>query len=82
MIFAQTKRVNRIIEDVLSLSRQAKPQSVQFDMSIWIHQFIAEHFASFDVFVHTADDLDGLVVQFDTHQLEQILINLINSGLV
>ena len=81
MIFAQTKRVNRIIEDVLSLSRQAKPQSVQFDMSIWIHQFIAEHFASFDVFVHTADDLDGLVVQFDTHQLEQILINLINNGL-
>ena len=79
MIFAQTKRVNRIIEDVLSLSHQAKPQSVQFDMRIWIHQF-AEHLPHL-MCLCIPDDLDGLVVQFDTHQLEQILINFINNGL-
>ncbi len=78
MIFAQTKRVNRIIEDVLKLSRQQQPHQQLIEIANWMPLFVNNHFYSHDVFlrIHTQ-----LIIQFDTHQLEQVLINLINNGL-
>ena len=78
MIFAQTKRVNRIIEDVLKLSRQQKPKRQALDIAAWLKQFLANHFGSHDVFL---DVKASPILYFDPHQLEQILINLINNGL-
>lgn len=78
MIFEQTKRVNRIIEDVLRLSRQAKPDIQKLNLLDWLTHFIKNHFREHDVFLHG----DGRCqIFFDPHQLEQILINLINNGL-
>lgn len=78
MIFAQTKRVNRIIEDVLRLSRQQQPNRQPITLASWLPQFLEQHFSGHDVFLH----LQGQpIISFDTHQLEQILINLINNGL-
>lgn len=78
MIFSQTKRVNRIIEDVLSLSKRQPPNKQSIALSSWMVDFIANHFNGHDVFL--AGEVKSLIL-FDTHQLEQILINLINNGL-
>lgn len=78
MIFLQTKRVNRIIEDVLKLSKRQPANKHSIELKSWLLEFIANHFSGHDVFL-SGDD-EALIV-FDTHQLEQILINLINNGL-
>ena len=78
MIFAQTKRVDRIIEDVLKLSRQQQPQRQMIELIEWMPQFLDNHFRNHDI---TLSVRTNIIIQFDTHQLEQILINLINNGL-
>ena len=78
MIFAQTKRVDRIIEDVLKLSRQQQPQRQTIELIEWMPQFLDNHFRNHDI---TLNVRTTIVIQFDTHQLEQIFINLINNGL-
>jgi len=78
MIFSQTKRVNRIIEDVLKLSKRQPPNKHSIALESWMVEFIANHFSGHDVFL--SGKVQPLIV-FDTHQLEQILINLINNGL-
>ena len=77
IIFAQTKRVNRIIEDVLKLSRQQPPNQQTISIIPWIHQFLVNYFPN-NVVLHVYSQP---IIEFDTHQLEQILINLINNGL-
>ncbi|WP_201527885.1 sensor histidine kinase [Psychrobacter frigidicola] len=78
MIFAQTKRVNRIIEDVLKLSRQQSPNQQPLALATWMPQFLDNYFRGHDVFLQIRSQP---IIRFDTHQLEQILINLINNGL-
>lgn len=78
MIFAQTKRVNRIIEDVLKLSRQQRSHRQSIELATWMPQFLEDYFRGNDILLsHPKEAL----IKFDTHQLEQILINLINNGL-
>lgn len=78
MIFKQTKRMNQIIEDVLKLSRQAKPSQSLIVPSVWLPEFIKENFADHDVFLHCHTEVG---FYFDVFQLEQVLVNLINNGL-
>ncbi|WP_227431137.1 sensor histidine kinase [Psychrobacter sp. I-STPA6b] len=78
MIFKQTKRVNRIIEDILKLSRQTKPDQTDFAIIPWLQEFLNDHYQQHDVFLTAKCDTH---IYFDPHQLEQILINLINNGL-
>ncbi|WP_227679521.1 sensor histidine kinase [Psychrobacter immobilis] len=78
IIFMQTKRVNRIIEDVLKLSRQQTANQKMIVLADWMPVFLANYFQGHDVFLHIKTQP---TISFDTHQLEQILINLINNGL-
>ncbi len=78
IIFMQTKRVNRIIEDVLKLSRQQTANQRMIILADWMPVFLANYFQGHDVFLHIKTQP---TISFDTHQLEQILINLINNGL-
>ena len=78
MIFTQTKRVNRIIEDVLKLSRQQTAKQQLIALADWIPEFLANYFQGHDVFLHSHAQP---TISFDPHQLEQIFINLINNGL-
>ena len=78
MIFMQTKRVNRIIEDVLKLSRQQTANQQMIVLADWMPVFLENYFQGHDVFLHIKTQP---TISFDTHQLEQILINLINNGL-
>jgi len=78
MIFAQTKRVNRIIEDVLKLSRQQTANQQSITLAEWMPTFLENYFQEHDVFLRITTQP---TISFDTHQLEQVLINLINNGL-
>ena len=78
MIFKQTKRMNQIIEDVLKLSRQAKPNKSLILPSLWLPEFIKENFTNHDVFLHYNTQAG---FYFDVSQIEQVLVNLINNGL-
>lgn len=78
MIYHQTIRVNKIIEDVLKLSRQQRPNFVYIEPKTWIEDFIQENFSGHDIFLHCHTDKGFM---FDNHQLAQILVNLINNGL-
>ena len=78
MIFTQTKRVNRIIEDVLKLSRQQTANKQMIDLADWMPTFLANYFQGHDVFLRMKMQP---TISFDPHQLEQVFINLINNGL-
>jgi len=78
MIFSQTKRVNRIIEDILKLSRQQTATQQVLELAEWMPSFLNNHFQGHDIFLRIRTKP---IILFDTHQLEQILINLINNGL-
>ncbi|MBI0427240.1 sensor histidine kinase [Psychrobacter sp. NG27] len=78
MIFSQTKRVNRIIEDILKLSRQQTATQQSIVLAQWLPEFLDNHFQGHDIFLRVKTQP---TISFDTHQLEQILINLINNGL-
>lgn len=78
MIYHQTIRVNKIIEDVLKLSRQQSPNFVYIEPKNWLNDFIQENFSGHDIFLHCHTDKGFM---FDNHQLAQILVNLINNGL-
>lgn len=77
-IYKQTLRVNQIIEDVLKLSRQQKPNQIYIEPCSWFSMFIKENFIDHDVFLHCHAE-DGFL--FDPYQLEQVLTNLIKNGL-
>ncbi|MGO2278538.1 MULTISPECIES: sensor histidine kinase [unclassified Psychrobacter] len=78
MIFSQTKRVNRIIEDILKLSRQQTATQQVLKLADWMPSFLENYFQGHDIFLRVKTKP---IISFDTHQLEQILINLINNGL-
>ncbi|MGE6245628.1 sensor histidine kinase [Psychrobacter proteolyticus] len=78
MIFSQTKRVNRIIEDILKLSRQQTATQQVLELAEWMPSFLENYFQGHDIFLRVKTKP---IISFDTHQLEQILINLINNGL-
>ena len=89
MIFQQTKRVNHIIQDVLKLSKQTKPEQSLLALKPWLKNFVADHYphATSKDPNNTSKDRVSLEfhcdthVYFDSHQLEQVLINLVNNGL-
>lgn len=78
IIFNQTRRVNNIIEDVLSLSRQEAPNQKAIELKSWLHNFVAQHYpkALINIIAPTP-----LTVYFDPNHLEQIMVNLTNNAL-
>lgn len=78
MIYQQTKRVNRIIEDVMRVSRQESPIQEPLDLKEWLPDFLAQYYAGKSVGVSYHAPCQIL---FDPHHLEQIFINLINNAL-
>ncbi|OBX78175.1 hypothetical protein A9308_07085 [Moraxella atlantae] len=78
MVYQQTVRVNRIIEDVLRLSRQQPPNQQRLSVSPWLSAFVRQHYVDKRV---ALDCRTHATFWFDPQQLEQVLINLINNGL-
>lgn len=78
IIYNQTVRVNRIIEDIVRLSRQEPPNQIAIDLKDWLPIFLSNHFNNSMIGVSFHGNSQIL---FDPNHLEQIFINLINNAL-
>lgn len=78
IIYNQTQRVNRIIEDVMRLSRQEPPKQQPMVLKTWLPNFVNQHYGEHNIALHCKNAGE---IFFDPHHLEQIFINLINNGL-
>lgn len=80
MIFQQTRRVNDIIQDVLSLSRQEIPEQEPINLNRWVNEFVAQHYYDKNILIYTPTN-QNIIIYFDPNHLEQIMINLVNNAL-
>ncbi len=80
MIRKQTRRVNRIIEDVLQLSRGERSTPEFLYLPQWLPAALQEVFPEDMAFI-TLNVQPGIRVHFDQDQLKQVLTNLIQNGL-
>lgn len=78
IIYNQTQRVNRIIEDVMRLSRQETPKQELIHLTTWLPEFLLRYYGDKNIATHF--DSEGYIF-FDSQHLEQIFINLINNAL-
>jgi len=76
-------RVNNIIENVLELSRRDQPKYEEIDLNSWlqkiVHSYIESHQPSPQITLKESGAAP--VARFDSSQMEQVLINLIENGL-
>ncbi|MDR6179742.1 MULTISPECIES: sensor histidine kinase [unclassified Pseudomonas] len=79
----QSRRMNRVVENVLQLSRrqQAAPQLI--DLRYWAHRFAGELRPTLPAgqTLHVKTEPGTLQTHMDPHQLGQILTNLVQNGL-
>lgn len=78
-----TVRINRVIEDVLSISRGGPAMDEQIDMGRFLDEFLPEFVIQagherhrIGVSIETTDAMN-----FDSNQLRQVLVNLIGNAL-
>lgn len=81
MIVSQTKRVNLIIEDILSLSRQEKPTQQAINLYEWLIHFVNQHYTGESIGIIANDQTKVAVIYFDPNHLEQVMVNLVNNAL-
>lgn len=84
IIDKQSKRVNRIIQNVLQLSRRSEANDVALNLPNWVRNFIEELTVQHslnpkDIELNT--DSNDLQVCFDPEQLYQVINNLCDNGL-
>ncbi len=83
IIQRHSRRVNLIIENTLQLSRRAEPQTQEVRLEDWLHkvvtQYTEQHAESprIDIAIRAPD----AHARFDTDQMEQVLVNLMDNGL-
>jgi len=83
IIDTQTQRINRIIEDILAISKPGATVTETFHLSTWLEKAIAEYQENFlDAGNHIKLDFPKILerVSFDTNQLRQVLWNLLNNA--
>lgn len=82
MIKKHAVRMNGIIENILTLSRQTAPHPDAFDLNKWLQQFVKDYHGIYDDTVIHIDTTEPEVwIRMDTSQLTQVLINLCDNGL-
>lgn len=81
IISTNTQRVNNIIESILGLSRQERPNQEVIKVYPWLQDFIAQHYAKEDIFINLPNKDESISIYFDHNHLEQIIINLVSNAL-
>lgn len=76
-------RVNKVVENVLQLSRRKPPEPKDIELGHWLEGFNADYASSMDPkpLFHVEIDPPDLGVHFDPLHLSQILSNLCQNGL-
>ena len=83
IIDQQSERINKIIEDVLQLSRRKQATPSRIHLASWLEEFSQQFqqqyfYEEFQLNLHCGADI---TVLFDSSQLQQILHNLCGNGL-
>ncbi|MBX2885130.1 MAG: hypothetical protein KTR32_34555 [Granulosicoccus sp.] len=79
-----TRRINRIVTDVLSLSNAQRTNIEQIHLATWLNDF-RERFINENSITESAIGIkldDQILIQFDSLHLDQILWNLCNNSLM
>lgn len=82
IIQQQSKRMNRVIETVLELSRR-RPSDLQLvDLTLWLAQFVRDHqLGSPDTDIIECEfEKEGILTRMDPNQLTQVLGNLCQNA--
>ena len=79
----QSRRMNTVIENVLQLSRQRQAEPQLLDLKYWLHRFTSEFRGNNDSnrILHLTTKGKGLKTRMDPHQLDQVLMNLVENGM-
>lgn len=79
----QSRRMNTVIENVLQLSRQRDAEPQLLDLKYWLHRFASEfrEQAPANKTLHLSTKGRGLKTRMDPHQLDQVLMNLVENGM-
>ncbi|MEW6352852.1 MAG: HAMP domain-containing sensor histidine kinase [Pseudomonadota bacterium] len=84
IIREQSQRMNKIVENMLQLSRRERSHPADFQLKPWLEEFVDDFTRSQNIdgaeidLEHGAPDV---VVRMDPSQLQQILCNLCENGL-
>jgi len=94
MIQKQSSRMNRMIEDILQLSRRSSSRPQSIALVEWVQEFMknfipnstemiqAQNYSSDQLYLEVqAIREDDHSIVFDPMQLEQVMTNLVNNGL-
>lgn len=83
IIEVQSDRINKVIEDILQLSRRKQAQPNKISLSTWLEQF-KQQFQQLQhehEFQFTLVCPQAIEIAFDSSQLQQVLYNLCTNGL-
>lgn len=83
IIDKQSRRLNRLVTDILDASRTGRNTPIELDSSRWLEEFLEHYQLSLDnspvnIELQVAPDSGKLL--FDPDQLQQILWNLLNNA--
>lgn len=79
----QSRRMNTVIENVLQLSRQREAEPQLLDLKYWLHRFASEFKSKTtpNRILHLTTKGRSLQTRMDPHQLDQVLMNLVENGM-
>jgi two-component system sensor histidine kinase PilS (NtrC family) len=79
----QSRRMNTVIENVLQLSRQRQTEPQLLDLKYWLHRFVSEfrNNTTPNRVLHLTTKGRSLQTRMDPHQLDQVLMNLVENGM-
>lgn len=84
IIREQSQRMNKIVENMLQLSRRERSHLADFELRPWLEEFIVEFSRSQNIDISNISVEHGaqaIMVRMDPSQLQQILWNLCENGL-
>lgn len=83
IMLSHSSRINMIIEDILTLSRQREERAEKFHLRSWLENFIEHYRETHQVDGDISLDIspEDTMVRFIPGQLTQVLDNLFNNGL-
>lgn len=78
MVYDGVHRVNRIVEDVMRLSRQELPMQETVLLKVWLPNFLKHYYHNKPIYLKITQ---AFKIEFDPNHLEQILTNLLDNAL-